>query len=215
LARLEGRVAVVTGGGRGIGRAVALRLAADGADVLTVVGKNLDQAQAVSKEIMDLGLKSSSHQVDVSNADAVDKMFTQIIEGYGKVDILINNAGIRRDRAFHNMDPATWQEVIETNLTGAFNLCRLGVEQPGGPTAGDPAGGVRLGRRGENLAQDPGLRLAAGQDHDPGGAVDEGEGEGHAVLPVRGTGGGGPGPLFLEGCRAGEQRGRVPVLPHA
>jgi 3-oxoacyl-[acyl-carrier protein] reductase len=121
---LEGKVAVVTGGGRGIGRAVALRLAADGADVLTVVGKSIDQAQAVSKEITDLGRRSSSYQVDVSNSDAVDKMFAEVAEGYGKVDILVNNAGINRDGLLVRMKDSDWDEVLSVNLKGAFNCAR-------------------------------------------------------------------------------------------
>ena len=128
MARLEGKVAIVTGGGRGIGREVALQLAADGADVMTVVGKNLDQAQEVSKQITKRGRKSSPYQVDVANVSAVDEAFSQIIGEYGKVDILVNNAGITRDGLLIRMKDQDWDDVLGVNLKGAFNCARAAAK---------------------------------------------------------------------------------------
>jgi len=118
---LSGRVAVVTGASQGIGRTIALKLALAGATVV-VVARNQSKLDELATEIQDAGGKASAFVVDVGNEEQIKATFKQIIAQLGKIEILVNNAGITRDQLVMRMKRADWDEVINTNLTSAY-LC--------------------------------------------------------------------------------------------
>jgi 3-oxoacyl-[acyl-carrier protein] reductase len=117
---LSGKSAVVTGGSRGIGRAIVLRLATQGADVAFSYKGNEAAAKDVAKEVEKLGRKAVPLQGDATDPAAAEKLVKAALEAFGKVDILVNNAGITRDDLIMRMSPEAWREVLETNLFGAF-----------------------------------------------------------------------------------------------
>jgi 3-oxoacyl-[acyl-carrier protein] reductase len=117
---LTGRAAVVTGGSRGIGKAIVLRLAEQGADVCFSYRGNADAANATVEEVESLGRKAVSVQADASSPDGAEALVKAALDAYGKVDILVNNAGITRDDLIMRMSPEDWRDVLETNLFGAF-----------------------------------------------------------------------------------------------
>ncbi|MFH1479020.1 MAG: 3-oxoacyl-[acyl-carrier-protein] reductase [Candidatus Omnitrophota bacterium] len=118
---LEGKVALITGGARGIGRDIALRFAGEGADV-ALCDVDLEAAQAAAREIQDLGRSSLAFKVDVTSSKDVQDMVDKILDKFNKIDILINNAGITRDNLVLRMSEEDWDKVIAVNLKGAF-LC--------------------------------------------------------------------------------------------
>ena len=120
---LKGRVAVVTGASRGIGKAVALMLAAEGAD-LVVTATSLEAARLTADEIVSLGGKAQASKVDVSQTPEVEALFKQTMETYGRVDILVNNAGITKDGLLLRMKDHDWDAVLDVNLKGAFTCTR-------------------------------------------------------------------------------------------
>ena len=120
--RLKDKVAVVTGSSRGIGRAVAIELAREGANVVVNYTKNAEAAEEVAKIIKDTGREALIVQADVSKPQDVDKLKEEAIKKFGHVDILVNNAGINKDMRFAKMDYDSWKLVISTHLDGAF-LC--------------------------------------------------------------------------------------------
>ncbi len=117
---LSGKSAVVTGGSRGIGRAICLRLAGQGADVAFSYRGNEAAAAATAAAIEGLGRRAVAYQGDVTDPAAADGLVTAALEAFGKVDILVNNAGITRDDLIMRMDVEAWRSVLETNLFGAF-----------------------------------------------------------------------------------------------
>jgi 3-oxoacyl-[acyl-carrier protein] reductase len=117
---LSGKAAVVTGGSRGIGRAIALRLARQGADVAFSYRGNQAAADEAVREIEGLGRKAVAVQGDVTDPASAESVVKAAIDAFGKVDILVNNAGITRDDLIMRMTPDMWREVLETNLFGAF-----------------------------------------------------------------------------------------------
>lgn len=123
MSELEGKTAVVTGAGRGIGRAMALKFAAAGADVVCV-SRTEANSQAVADEVKALGRQSWALAVDVSDAAAVGAAAKQILSDAGKVDILVNNAGVTRDGLLMRMSEEDWDTVLTTNLKGAFNFVK-------------------------------------------------------------------------------------------
>jgi 3-oxoacyl-[acyl-carrier protein] reductase len=123
---LEGKIAVVTGGSRGIGRAIALRLARDGAKVYINYVSRSDAADAVVKEICDAGGSAEAVQFNVTQSDAVQKAFDKIIAEAGTIDILVNNAGITRDGLMARMKEEDWDAVLSTNLKGVFLCSKAG-----------------------------------------------------------------------------------------
>ena len=116
---LENQIAVVTGAGRGIGRAIALKFAGDGADVVCV-SRTAKNSEKVALEIRALGRKAWAFAVDVADSAAVSAAAEKILAEVGKVDILVNNAGVTRDGLLMRMSDADWDMVLDTNLKGAF-----------------------------------------------------------------------------------------------
>jgi 3-oxoacyl-[acyl-carrier protein] reductase len=119
MSLLTNQIAVVTGAGRGIGRAIALKYAAEGADV-AVISRTQENSEKVAAEIRGLGRKAWAHAVDVADAAAVNAAAEKILAEGGKVDILVNNAGVTRDGLLMRMSDADWDTVLNTNLKGAF-----------------------------------------------------------------------------------------------
>ena len=117
---LSGKSAVVTGGSRGIGRAIVLRLAAQGADVAFSYRGHAEAAAETVASVEALGRRALAIQGDVSQPEAADVLVKAALEAYGKVDILVNNAGITRDDLIMRMSLEDWRDVLETNLFGAF-----------------------------------------------------------------------------------------------
>ena len=121
--KLEGRVAFVTGAAQGIGRAIALALAEDGAD-LALGDLNLEKLEATAREVEGLGRKALALHLDVSSSDSVLAAVTKVLETWGKIDILVNNAGITKDNLIMRMKPQDWDVVLGVNLNGAFHCIR-------------------------------------------------------------------------------------------
>ena len=118
--RLKDKIAIVTGGSRGIGQAISELFAREGATV--IIMDLLPQGQVVSDEINAKGGKAEFHEISVTDKLAIEHLFAQVNKKYGKIDILINNAGITRDRTLEKMSVEEWDAVIEVNLKGVF-LC--------------------------------------------------------------------------------------------
>jgi 3-oxoacyl-[acyl-carrier protein] reductase len=121
---LTGRAALVTGGSRGIGRAVVQRLAAQGADVVFSYRGNEEAARTCVADIEALGRKGVAVQADVTDPAAAEALARRAVEALGKIDILVNNAGITRDDLIMRMSVESWREVLETNLFGAFYMIK-------------------------------------------------------------------------------------------
>jgi 3-oxoacyl-[acyl-carrier protein] reductase len=121
--QLENQIAVVTGAGRGIGRAIALKFAAEAADVVCV-SRTQENSDKVANEVRAAGRKAWAYAVDVSDAAAVAAAADKIMAECGRVDILVNNAGVTRDGLLMRMSDADWDTVLNTNLKGAFLVTR-------------------------------------------------------------------------------------------
>ena len=121
---LEGKIALVTGAAKGIGRAIALALAADGATVIVNYNGSAQKAEAVVDEIKALGKDSEAYQCNVANTADVDVMIKDVIKRYGSLDILVNNAGITRDNLIMKMSEEDFDAVIDANLKGCFNTIK-------------------------------------------------------------------------------------------
>ena len=121
--QLENKIAVVTGAGRGIGRAIALKFASEGADVVCI-SRTLENAEKVAGEIRQAGRKAWAYAVDVADPAAVAATAEQLIKEVSRVDILVNNAGVTRDGLIMRMSDEDWDIVLNTNLRGAFALCK-------------------------------------------------------------------------------------------
>ncbi len=124
--KLAGKVALVTGGAQGIGKAVALLLARNGADIV-VSDINLEKAEETAKEVQTLGRKALAIKVDVATLGDVEKMVEAILAQFGRVDILVNNAGIARDKLILRMTEEDWDAVLNINLKGTFNCTKAVV----------------------------------------------------------------------------------------
>ncbi len=120
---LEGKVALVTGGAQGIGRAIGLLLAQRGATIV-ISDINIQKAEETAKEIETLGRKAMAVQVDVGNYQEVENMVDAIVERFSRIDILVNNAGITRDKLILRMSEEDWDSVIRINLKGTFNCTK-------------------------------------------------------------------------------------------
>jgi 3-oxoacyl-[acyl-carrier protein] reductase len=124
---LEGKVALVTGGSRGIGRAIALELARRGADVAVNYAHNTEAAQQVVAEIETMGRRAVALPADVGDFDQAATLITAVLDALGRLDILVNNAGIVRDTLLLRMQESDWDEVLRVNLKGAFNTSKAAV----------------------------------------------------------------------------------------
>jgi 3-oxoacyl-[acyl-carrier protein] reductase len=121
---LNDKIALITGGCRGIGRAVALEFAKAGATVILNDVSSEDSAQEVLKEIKDLGGQSEFLQFNVTESDTVEEKIKYVLEKYGRIDILVNNAGITRDSLFMRMKEEQWDEVFNVNMKGVFHCTK-------------------------------------------------------------------------------------------
>ena len=121
---LQNKVAVVTGGSRGIGKAIAEKFAAEGASVAILYSSNSASADAVVEEIRNAGGTAKAYQCHVENSDEVGKTIDDVVNDLGKIDILINNAGITRDKLLMMMKEEDFDDVISVNLKGAYNTMR-------------------------------------------------------------------------------------------
>jgi len=125
---LSGKIAVVTGGSRGIGKAIALELAENGANVVINYSKDSKGAQEVAENIRNKGIDCLTIKANVSFASEVENMVETIIERYGRIDILVNNAGITRDSLLARMKEKDWDDVIDINLKGVYNCTKSVVK---------------------------------------------------------------------------------------
>lgn len=126
---LDGQVAVVTGGSRGIGRAIAINLAQAGADVVIFYAGNQAAAEETVSLIQEAGKRGLALQVDVASGEQVASAFKEVLDSFGQIDILVNNAGITKDNLLMRMKEEDWDAVINTNLKGVF-LCTKAVTRP-------------------------------------------------------------------------------------
>lgn len=149
----EGRVAIVTGGRRGIGRAIAETLASRGADIV-IADREESEAQATAQEIATAtGRRTLALVVDVADHQSAKAMVDKVVEAFGKVDILVNNAGVTRDTLIIRMEESDWDTVLDVNLKGAWNCCKAVVR---------PMMKARYGRI-VNISSVSGLAGQAGQ----------------------------------------------------
>ena len=124
---LSGQSAIVTGGSRGIGKAIALRLAAEGADVLFTYATNEAAAAETAKEIEALGRKVLAVKADATNSAGANEVIEKTLSEFGKIDILVNNAGITKDTLLMRMSEEDWDSVLDTNLKGVFLLTKAAI----------------------------------------------------------------------------------------
>ena len=133
---LKGKTAVVTGGSRGIGKAICLKFAENGADIAFLYAGNTAKAEETVKELEGLGVKAKAYQCNVADADAVAAVVKEIVKDFGGIQILVNNAGITKDKLVPMMKAADFDAVIDTNLKGAFYMTKgvypLFLKQKGG-----------------------------------------------------------------------------------
>src|ERR1700724_2792061 len=140
---LTGKVAIVTGAGRNIGRAIALTLAEAGASILINARSNRSEAEAVAREIESIGSRALVHIGDVADPKAVQVMADAASLGFGRIDILINNAALRREKPFAEIDYAEWREILDVTLDGAFHCtkaCLPALRKSGAGTIVNVAG---------------------------------------------------------------------------
>src|SRR5215470_11555014 len=134
---LAGKAAIVTGAGRNIGRAIALTLAEGGAAILVNVRSNRAEAEAVVREIESSGGKAIAHVGDVADERAVQAMADAAVNNFSRIDILVNNAALRREKPFSEMDYSAWREILDVTLDGAFHCvkaCLPALRQSGAGT---------------------------------------------------------------------------------
>jgi 3-oxoacyl-[acyl-carrier protein] reductase len=131
---LSGKAAIVTGAGRNIGRAIALALADGGASVLVNARSNRAEAEAVVRDIEAAGGKARVHLGDVADAKAMQAMADAAVQAFGRIDILVNNAALRREKSFAEMNYAEWREILDVTLDGTFHCtkaCLSALRQSG------------------------------------------------------------------------------------
>jgi 3-oxoacyl-[acyl-carrier protein] reductase len=125
---LEGKVCLVTGGSRGIGRSIALRLAEFGADVIITYARSADAANEVVAEMEAKGSKAKAMQADAVNLAQAEEVIASITEEFGKIDVIVNNAGITKDNLILRMTEEQWDDVITTNLKSVFNYSKAAAK---------------------------------------------------------------------------------------
>src|ERR1044071_6342178 len=125
--QFSGRSAIVTGATRGIGRAIALELARRGADIAFNYAKSADAASSLTAELEAEGVRVFATQCDVANTEAAAEMVKQVKDTFGRIDFLVNNAGITRDNLILRMKESDWDQVMDTNLKGAWNFSKAAL----------------------------------------------------------------------------------------
>jgi 3-oxoacyl-[acyl-carrier protein] reductase len=128
MASLKDKVAIVTGGSRGIGRAIAKTLAREGCSIAITYKSSSAQAQELVSEILNMNSKAVAIQADSAKFEDAQRVVDEVLKNFGKIDILINNAGITRDNLLLRMSEQDWDEVIETNLKGVFNFTKAVIK---------------------------------------------------------------------------------------
>jgi len=126
---LSGKVALITGASRGIGRAIATKLAQEGAHVAFTFLSSVEKGKDLETELSALGIKAKGYQSDAANAKACEELVNAVVTEFGTVDVLVNNAGITRDNLLMRMTEAQWDEVINANLKSVFNLTKA-IQRP-------------------------------------------------------------------------------------
>jgi 3-oxoacyl-[acyl-carrier protein] reductase len=124
MAHLQGKVAVVTGGSRGIGRAIALALGRAGARLAVTCARQREAAEEVVAAVRQMGSEAQVYQFDVADFTATTAAFEQMLKAFGSLDVLVSNAGVRSDQLLVRMKPEEWDVVVQTNLSGTFNCSR-------------------------------------------------------------------------------------------
>ncbi|HEV2100897.1 MAG TPA: SDR family NAD(P)-dependent oxidoreductase, partial [Stellaceae bacterium] len=127
MGKLEGKVALITGSGRNIGRATALQLAGEGAHIVVNARANQAEADAVAREVRDRGVKSLAILADIGKKDQVDAMVARALDEFGRIDILINNAAIRPHKPFTEVTVQDWEHVRGVVLDGAFYCTQAAI----------------------------------------------------------------------------------------
>ncbi len=127
MAKFSGKIAVVTGGSRGIGASIAKGLGREGATVVINYNHSREHAEAVVEEIKAMGSSAIALQADISEAEETKVFIEKVLADFGRIDILVNNAGITRDKTFKKMSFDEWHKVIDTNLSSAFNTCKVAL----------------------------------------------------------------------------------------
>ncbi|GAB3165274.1 3-oxoacyl-[acyl-carrier-protein] reductase [Telluribacter humicola] len=125
---LENKVALVTGASRGIGRAIAIRFAQEGANVAFTYLSNVEKGQALEAELQQYGIKAKGYRSDASDFQAADTLINDVVADFGKLDVLVNNAGVTRDGLLMRMSEEQWDTVINTNLKSVFNLTKGAIK---------------------------------------------------------------------------------------
>ena len=126
---LEGKVAIITGAARGIGRGIALKFAEQGANIAFTYVSSVEKGLALENELKELGVKATGYQSDAGNYKAAEDLVNAVVGGFGTVDILVNNAGITRDNLLMRMTEQQWDEVMNANVKSVFNLTKA-VQKP-------------------------------------------------------------------------------------
>jgi len=121
---LENKVAIVTGGSRGIGEAIALKLAESGAHIAFTYVSSDEKAKSLEEKLKALGVKAKAYKSNAANFQECEAMVNEVIKEFGQIDICVNNAGISKDNLLLRMSPEQWEEVINTNLTSVFNMTK-------------------------------------------------------------------------------------------
>ncbi|MEL6412600.1 MAG: 3-oxoacyl-[acyl-carrier-protein] reductase [Bacteroidota bacterium] len=128
MKQLQGRTALVTGASRGIGRAIALKFAEEGANIVFTHLSNDEQGLALAEELQELGVQVRVYRSDAADFEAVDNLIQEVVQTFGRLDILVNNAGITRDQLLLRMDEQAWDEVIRVNLKSVFNTVKVATK---------------------------------------------------------------------------------------